>query len=737
MTPSKRTRSLLRIWVPRGFETVSSRIGRAQPFPGTERYPLGISQCSGEAEAAEGARRRRNSHARQAPGLPPLPAGRPGVRSARRAGLLGLGLLVVLGAASACTERHGLRPGVGSFAVQFSPLACTTDAACGAAGRCSAGVCSCAAGAVCPAGTACDPADQCRPSFDIATPAPYVSGMSCTTDGICDGTDSCRRFCSEGGHPCMRDTDCGIGETCLGVCTARLEIDVRAVPRDCEPGPDGAFFTCPVYPFDGIVHLQAAPGFVPPGDAYLTMTGGELQRASAYVARASGRTHLWVEVDGYVRRAAMYGQCNDSLDNDRNGLIDLADPGCVDGNDDCEGCEADATGVSESPFGATGLSPDIWYEPPSIRNLQYDPDSVIFSPLEGDNLIVDQGDMVVTSVTSTGMYVTDVRFHEPVLTGVHPTGNFPLVDFERYVDQAGYYDSLFLFTFSSPAGVIQGDILCWFAGGVVEYQGNTQIKFPTYEIYRPYAPECDGLRERLGMPRDAGRLDILRRLGLVDEEVDPETELTEYKLAVDRLTVDITDLLEPEMTLDEETGLLGPVDDFKDVVSANATVLEPLESTIVEVRDVQVATRFIECDANGSGDIDAGTDEDTCRDDCQEDPLCTDLRSYERYNQWAGFFANAKKMYVDQQLLKERIPLRLQAVGLPDTDNRCTMRRVWIGDTRFYEYRCPETRYSSVRGTLRQIYLCPRKVGNESCSLQLVSLTPTSDDDVVPFTEER
>ncbi|MCZ7538213.1 MAG: hypothetical protein M5T61_21270, partial [Acidimicrobiia bacterium] len=77
---------------------------------------------------------------------------------------------------------------------------------------------------------------------------------------------------------------------------------------------------------------------------------------------------------------------------------------------------------------------------------------------------------------------------------------------------------------------------------------------------------------------------------------------------------------------------------------------------------------------------------------------------------------------------------KIASVGPPDQDGRCTFETFWYGEHQFRRYLCPPLRFESVRGNLRQIYLCNKDYREGGCPLQLFSLTPTGDRDVVPMT---
>jgi hypothetical protein len=537
-------------------------------------------------------------------------------------------------------------------------------------------------------------------------PLSFVSGVLCGATACADSTpcpdgEECIGYCEGSGSPCEVEEECGQWVACVKRCVALYHIDVEAV------GSDGAR-----YDYTGPVRLRVTPGLIPQSVEIQEMVEGRLERAPVYISSSSGRTNIWVEQDGFRWRAGAVGQCNDGVDNDGDGWIDMADPSCQSPDDDYEG----------SVTSATGIGPDLHFEDPDLRSVQWSP-SITFSPLEGQNITVSRGDLIVTNVTNTGMYVTDLRYQRDILDD----------------GQVGHFNSIFLYTWSTPDGVIQGDVLCQLSGGVVEFQGNTQMTFPSYEPFYPNVARCAALRARYGLPESAGRNDILDAMGVLATVTEPDGS-TAFRADLDRLTVPVSHELVPafRQLVDAEGDVywrpLSSYTAFRNAIDENACILEPFESGLVEFEDVQVSTVFLECDQNQNGYIDDG-DEWTCRDECQNDPLCTELQSFERYKQWAGLAAERVKIYVNQEMLLEHNPLPIASVGLPDESGRCTFESFWIGDTPFRRYVCPPMRFERIRGNLRQIYLCGKRFREWNCPLQLISVTPPGDRDMVPAEE--
>jgi hypothetical protein len=342
------------------------------------------------------------------------------------------------------------------------------------------------------------------------------------------------------------------------------------------------------------------PGDVGDATDVFVMEGGEALGVEVHLLRGIGPTHVWFEADGFlpVPPGLVYGQCSDGIDNDANGYVDLADPGCSSAGDDLE-----------APVdGSAGLSPTFWFADPVIRDVQASA-SLLRSPLEGRQVAVTSGTLVVTNVLAGGFYVVDLLAN----------------------DEDGFA-SLFVFTFSKPEGVDYGDVLCGFSGAVDEHVGHTQVVFPSFEVAFPGNPACDGF-----------------------EGFDPEAEVPE--------PWDLTDLLVQE---DRSAS------DYEPSVYENSLLLERFESNLVTFRDVAVATRFVACDRNGNGTIEPG-DEDACRDDCQSDPSCSDLDGYVAYAQYSGVAAGKKVVYGSIALADQFEPIRPAWLGGPDETGRCQL----------------------------------------------------------------
>jgi hypothetical protein len=521
---------------------------------------------------------------------------------------------------------------------------------------------------------------------------PYVSGASCE-NLPCPQGEECLGYCCESGNLCEDDDGCPMDERCAKVCARPVWIDVDAVLRDgtvYEP-PEGQ-----TEPWRMWVEVDMHPGFIPPPFRSVPLVDGKARDVRTFIARAVGNSHLWIEDTGDAPVDGDFGECNDGKDNDGDGWVDLYDPDC---DDAADGQEAPASW-------ATGMSPTFWFETPAIRHVQYTGE-VASSPLKGADVYISAGRMVVTNVSANGFFVTDLDQHQQVLDSGAP----------------GYFNSIFVYTFSKPVGIRYGDTLCSISGGVVEYQGNTQLKFPSFEILRDIeTSQVEGETVKIGICQE-------RTIQGPDLDLDVPA------------AVDVTDLLVQEKPSST---------DYRDQVMANAMALEPLEAALIKVRDLSMSTRYLACDADEDGSIESNSDEDTCRDECQEDPLCTQLESFFQYQQVAVHADIGKKFFVALDMLKDLVPLEIAFIGQEDQSGRCgdyvdpdtdetlpNPHKVLMGETEFLEYRCPPMELAAITGNYRQIYLCGTgPCEEERCSLILTMILPRFDDDVELAEEE-
>ena len=120
-------------------------------------------------------------------------------------------------------------------------------------------------------------------------------------------------------------------------------------------------------------------------------------------------------------------------------------------------------------------------------------------------------------------------------------------------------------------------------------------------------------------------------------------------------------------------------------------ILEQYESAIVRVEDVQLVTRFMDCDFDESSRI-SGIEEEACRDICQESNLCTELSNFEERDQFGGNVQGAT-VYIS---------------GAKQVANFDALEGCEQVDEDPPTFDCPERSFASVTGNLRHVFLTSR-----------------------------
>ncbi len=137
-------------------------------------------------------------------------------------------------------------------------------------------------------------------------------------------------------------------------------------------------------------------------------------------------------------------------------------------------------GRSENPTYATGASPTLWFREPHIADIQRPQsetglDALTISPLQNKQITINTsrygaaGRFIVTSVFAQGYTVSDTLCADD-------NGTPPCV--------AAAYDHIVVFSFSAPRGangrILEvGQMIDGFAGGISEFNGLTEISFPS------------------------------------------------------------------------------------------------------------------------------------------------------------------------------------------------------------------------------------------------------------------
>jgi hypothetical protein len=107
---------------------------------------------------------------------------------------------------------------------------------------------------------------------------------------------------------------------------------------------------------------------------------------------------------------------------------------------------------------ATGVSEALWYEKPTLAEMQRtdDPET---NPLDRQfvDFRTEDRQVIVTTLGAAGFWVADTS------------------------DSVGAYAQTFIYSYSAPDDIEEGDRLSVLAGGVQEYLQSTQISFPDYK----------------------------------------------------------------------------------------------------------------------------------------------------------------------------------------------------------------------------------------------------------------
>lgn len=127
---------------------------------------------------------------------------------------------------------------------------------------------------------------------------------------------------------------------------------------------------------------------------------------------------------------------------------------------------------------ATGTSPTLWYRDPFLADVSRPDDEAALDALERSPLELKQIDI------SESRHGADGRL---VVTGIYAQG-YTLSDVSCQAGgeppcTTGDYDAVFVFSFSRPLGegtgaIEVGDVISRVTGGVVEFNGLTEIGFP-------------------------------------------------------------------------------------------------------------------------------------------------------------------------------------------------------------------------------------------------------------------
>ena len=351
-----------------------------------------------------------------------------------------------------------------------------------------------------------------------------------------------------------------------------------------------------------------------------------------------------------------------------------------------EGCINDKVSPDKyycEPSLATGASEEFTFEQQTIRMIQYNPDMPAGeSPLNADYAqlkALPGHDLVVTNVVSSGFYITDLG------------------------DDS--YNSMFIFTYSQPGRVEIGDRVCEVAGGISEFTGMTQIQFPSWGIQNKERSTAEDI--------DPAPEDGDQGVGsCIDKETGEVRPCSEEELEAMAALVDCSDVYNNGVKLEGEAKkAFAHIDTPMPRVlttqildAQNFAALESLEASVVMVHDLRLSTDFIDCDDNGNGKIESGSDEAECRSNCTSNSMtCTEISNLESYDQWRAWTIDGNsEISVSSTSLIADFSIIDDCYEWNDANSNRRMMR------------CPERRLLSLTGNLKQVL--PGCSGGKVCN---------------------
>ncbi|MBI4705468.1 MAG: hypothetical protein HY744_30605 [Deltaproteobacteria bacterium] len=335
--------------------------------------------------------------------------------------------------------------------------------------------------------------------------------------------------------------------------------------------------------FAGLVRVSVEPGAVlrvldpeskRPPDRNLAVAAGRAE-AEVSVTAVFGPSRLWVQDLGYEPASpGLTPACANGVDDDGDGLTDYpADPGCA---------FADDMGEQGSTL-RTGVSPPVAYALPAIADVQGRSSETPYPSVAVEVLAGEPHYLVVTRVSSSGFFVTDL--HDP--------------------DEQGY-NHLFAYNFNTPENMRICDRLTYLAGTAAEFFGFTELSFPSYVIEPIYEPkDC-----RVPEP-----------VVLDGATIDDEAQMERLEAGLVRVEgYAVSPYFGPE--------------------PAELVSMEP-EPTF------KFAATRSSCDLNGDGVVDYYSQlEGACSEQCAKDPQCSEWSAYAERGNYK-VFQNLRKILVN------------------------------------------------------------------------------------------
>jgi hypothetical protein len=370
-------------------------------------------------------------------------------------------------------------------------------------------------------------------------------------------------------------------------------IDIEALRKD-QPGV--------VEDHDMYVVVNVEPtGETVQQPLWVKLVQGLARGVKVEVKKALGPVRLVVSEEGYVPATqAGSARCNNSRDDDGDGYVDSPDDrGCYYANDDHESGGTNAVGLSDT----------IYFANPRLADVQRPGSNKDESQIKGTRVTVDRGFLLVSRVSTDGMYITDYD------SAAWDTGKRGWV-----VDPVAMsYHSVFAFNFSTPLNIGEGDCLVQLDGTVEEFYGFTEMGKPTWKkgdyLY------CAALARKAGLDCPA------------TEEADV-AQGSACRRAIEDLSNTPFDLT--KLTIQESDGDHSVWDQ-----RWPGTETERFEGALVQLSDVSMFTELRKCDRNGNGIVDYSDKEEAdCSNACGSEPACQVAETYTRYSQWTVNFVD-------------------------------------------------------------------------------------------------
>lgn len=354
--------------------------------------------------------------------------------------------------------------------------------------------------------------------------------------------------------------------------------DAETIPVDIQVlGPDGrplawtGWLEARIEPGE----LVGVTGGVGP---YFEITGGAASGVEIRVRRVFSDARIWLEDVGFVPADPTTAACANGIDDDGDGAADHPFDG---------GCRFVNDGTEEPGSHAIGVTDIIYFANPRLSDVQ---GFASASPLSGRRVVVSDGEMIVTRITTDGFYVSEIDRSDPMAIRAVPWSN------------------MFVFSFNTPPFLRACDRITSVSGSVGEFFGFTELNQPSWDS-EWWCPATGGCPDRGGRPVGPPQPCPIPEPAVLDMTVIGTPDMEQHESALVR----IADVTFPAR--------FGP---------------ERFDPGCMP--DV-AAGRFCgsNCDFDGDGDVTltTGTAEDDCNDDCSADPQCSEWNQFVEFGQIA------------------------------------------------------------------------------------------------------